>query len=88
MNHPNHPFANTLPQKCRPAAQVGGWRRRLKALRGELADLAYQLDVRGRRDAADVTMMISARLAEICGEPAAARPDGRGRNGGHHSLDN
>ena len=35
------------------------------ALRAELADLAFTLECRGRRDAADVTMEIAARVAEL-----------------------
>ncbi len=41
---------------------------RLAALRTELVDLAYDLDVRGSRAAADVAMTTSARLAELCEE--------------------
>lgn len=39
---------------------------RLDGLRAELADLAFLLESRGRRDAADVTNSIAARVAEIC----------------------
>lgn len=41
---------------------------RLAALRTELVDLAYDLDVRGARAAADLAMTTSARLAELCEE--------------------
>lgn len=41
---------------------------RLAALRTELVDLAYDLDVRGSRAAADVAMTTSARLTELCAE--------------------
>jgi len=41
---------------------------KLAALRVELVDLAYQLDVQGRLEAADVAMSTSARVAEICEE--------------------
>ncbi|MBL9215624.1 MAG: hypothetical protein JNG83_09125 [Opitutaceae bacterium] len=41
---------------------------KLAALRVELVDLAYQLDVQGRLEAADVAMATSARVAEICEE--------------------
>ncbi len=38
---------------------------RLVALRGELTELAFELDQRGSGDAAPVAMMIAARLAEL-----------------------
>jgi len=44
---------------------------RLDALRIELADLAYTLDRRGRRDAADLAVAVSARIGEIHDECAA-----------------
>lgn len=44
---------------------------RLVALRGELTELAFELDQRGSGDAADVAMMIAARLGELCVEAAA-----------------
>jgi len=50
---------------------------RLAALRTELVDVAYDLDVRGARAAADVAMTTSARLAELCEEfsaPPTAAP--------------
>lgn len=46
---------------------------RLAALRIELVDLAYTLDVRGAVTAADVAMTTSSRLAELC-EEFSARP--------------
>jgi len=54
-----------------PAAVV-----RLQGLRGELADLAFALERRGRLDAADVVNVISVRLAEIETELAAGAPLG------------
>ena len=44
---------------------------RLAALRTELVDLAYDLDVRGACAAADVAMMASVRLTELCEEFSA-----------------
>jgi hypothetical protein len=44
---------------------------RLQRFRGELADLAYSLERRGRVDAADAVNAISARVAEIETELAA-----------------
>lgn len=44
---------------------------RLAALRIELVDLAYTLDVRGAVGAADVAMTTSSRLAELCEEFSA-----------------
>lgn len=44
---------------------------RLAALRTELVDLAYTLDVRGAGTAADVAMSTSARLTELCDEFSA-----------------
>jgi hypothetical protein len=38
---------------------------KLEALRTELADLAFDLESRGRVDAADVAGSVSARLKEI-----------------------
>lgn len=43
---------------------------RLDALRAELADLAYLLERRGRHDAADLAIAVSARVGEICDELA------------------
>jgi hypothetical protein len=43
---------------------------RLRALRVELVELAFTLDSRGRFDAADVAMTTSARVDELCAEPA------------------
>jgi hypothetical protein len=42
---------------------------RLDALQSELADLAYDLELRGRLEAADVAMMVRARLREITAAP-------------------
>lgn len=44
---------------------------RLDALRTELADLAFELERQGRRDAADVVMMLDARVRETFGPLAA-----------------
>jgi hypothetical protein len=41
---------------------------RLDALRTELADLAFTLERRGRLDAADVAITVSARVGELCEE--------------------
>lgn len=48
---------------------------RLAALRIELIDLAYTLDVRGAGTAADVAMSTAARLAELCEEFSAPLGD-------------
>jgi hypothetical protein len=40
--------------------------RELDKLRTELVDLAFMLERRGRVDAADLAMSISARLGELC----------------------
>jgi hypothetical protein len=48
---------------------------RLDALRTELADLAFTLESRGRLDAADVAITISARVGELCEELGPARLD-------------
>lgn len=56
---------------------------RLDALRTELADLAFELDRRGRVDAAEVVVMIGVRLGEIVdAELLAAGPAGGGGEGG------
>jgi hypothetical protein len=44
---------------------------KLGTLCTELADLAFTLDRRGRRDAADITMMISTRVADLRAECVA-----------------
>lgn len=44
---------------------------RLERLRGELAELAFVLERQGRRDAADVVILLQARVAEL------AEADGR-----------
>jgi hypothetical protein len=48
---------------------------KLARLRVELVDQAYLLEHRGRRDAADLAIMISARVGEICDDPELARLD-------------
>lgn len=49
---------------------------RLQRFRGELADLAFALERRGRIDAADVVNAIAARVAEIETELAVvAQPE-------------
>lgn len=49
----------------------------LQRFRGELADLAFSLEKRGRIDAADVVNAIAARVADIEAElTAAAQPSG------------
>jgi hypothetical protein len=50
---------------------------RLQRLRGELADLAFTLEKRGRLETADVVNAIAARVSEIEGElTATSEPDG------------
>lgn len=44
----------------------------LDRLRTELADLAYELERQGRRDAADVVMQLDARVRELADEAAAS----------------
>jgi hypothetical protein len=44
---------------------------RLDALRTEFADLAYDLERQGRRDAADVVMMLDTRVREMAEEIVA-----------------
>lgn len=46
-------------------------RDKLAALRTELADLAFELDTRGRADAADVATAVAGRLGELCEERGA-----------------
>jgi hypothetical protein len=41
---------------------------KLDGLRTELVDLAFVLECRGRLEAADVAMTISARIGELCEE--------------------
>ena len=43
-------------------------REKLEELRTELVDLAFALDRRGQPEAADVAILTSARLAELCTE--------------------
>lgn len=61
---------------------------RLDALRAELADLAYLLERRGRHDAADLAIAVSARVGEIHDELAAgsAGPDRAPRSSPRHAL--
>jgi hypothetical protein len=47
--------------------------KKLDQLRTELVELAYTLDTRGKRDAADVAITTSARIGELCEELAAER---------------
>jgi hypothetical protein len=47
-------------------------RTRLDALRSNLADVAFGLERRGRIDAADAVMEISARIDALCAEDDAA----------------
>lgn len=52
-----------------PAAHCAASRpNTLDALRTELADLAFALERQGRRDAADVVIMLDARVRELAGE--------------------
>lgn len=46
---------------------------KLDRLRTELIELAYTLDIRGQLGAADVAMITSARLGELCAQFAEAR---------------
>lgn len=46
----------------------------LDALRVELVDLAYMLERRGRRDAADVALAVAGRVGEIHEKLAAPAP--------------
>lgn len=46
----------------------------LDALRVELVDLAYELERRGRRDAADVALAVAGRVGEIHEELATPAP--------------
>jgi hypothetical protein len=48
---------------------------RLNALRTGFADLAYDLERQGRRDAADVVMMLDTRVREMAAEIAAEEAD-------------
>jgi hypothetical protein len=41
---------------------------KLAQLRAELVELAFTMDRRGHPDAADVAMMVSARVGELCEE--------------------
>ncbi|MBC8011762.1 MAG: hypothetical protein H7067_16880 [Burkholderiales bacterium] len=41
---------------------------RIDALRGELVELAFTMELRGRIDAADVATGAAARLGELCAE--------------------
>ena len=51
---------------------------KLDALRTELNELAFALECRAARDAADVATTVSARIEEICDELArSAEPAGR-----------
>ncbi len=45
---------------------------KLDALRTEFADLAFNLERKGRRDAADVVMMLDTRVREMMEEIATA----------------
>lgn len=51
-----------------PSREHASVLKKLASLRTELVDLAFVLDRRGRPDAADVAMITSARIAEICNE--------------------
>src|SRR5882757_7851319 len=42
--------------------------RKLDQLRTELVDLAFSLEKRGRRDAADIAIAVSSRVGELCEE--------------------
>lgn len=63
------PLAAGVP---RHAAHADDILAKLDALRTELADLAFTLDRRGRCDAADVALSVSARVAELRDEVAGA----------------
>ncbi len=50
-------------------------------LRTELADLAYDLERQGRRDAADVVMQIDVRVRELAGGAGAPAWESRPPSG-------
>ena len=50
--------------------------KKLDHLRTELVDLAYTLDTRGQLGAADVAMMASVRIGELCEELTTERSGG------------
>lgn len=60
-------------------ADTQQWLAKLSVFRAELAEIAFSMDRRGRAEAADVALMASARIAEICDElqppPGSGRPD-------------
>lgn len=51
-----------------PDARTRLLRKRLDELRTELADLAFELERRGRLDAADLATSVSGRVGEVCAE--------------------
>ena len=55
-----------------PRSAEASVRSKLDALRTGLADLAFALERQGRRDAADVVMMIDHRVREMAEEVAPA----------------
>lgn len=58
---------------------------KLAQLRAELVELAFTMDRRGHPDAADVAMMVSARVGELCEEfkgSGLVQPAGATRSGG------
>lgn len=65
----NNPEISQDPAPACCAAAFGA-REKLAGLRAELAELAFALECRGRRDAADVAMTIAARVEEISEELA------------------
>lgn len=61
-------------------------RARLDSLRSDLADLAFGLERRGRIDAADAVMEISARIDALCAEDDATTTPSPSRSTTHPSL--
>lgn len=62
------PSPRPTPNAVAPAGDVLP---KLHLLRADLAELAYACETRGRLDAADVVMAVSARVAELCEELSA-----------------
>jgi hypothetical protein len=71
-----------------PSAKIGLILDKLEALRSELADLAFDLECRGRLDAADMATLTAAHLKDLCAEfsAAAATPPPANRHR-RHGLD-
>lgn len=77
MSRKSGPFwAESRVRDDASGADRAAWEK-LRGLRAELADLAFDLERRGRADAADVAGAVAARVGELLAEMETREDDAR-----------